>query len=164
MFVVVRPFETKAFPCTSKTFPTGLVPAPKFEIKLRVDAFKEPMFDEFTNKFVVVKALDAKKFPDISSAFPVGLVPIPMFETTTSEKVLTAPETFELVTKTFVVVRAFDAETLGPWNEFTKRLCVFADVQFELTVNRFPNGVAAVPSPIVEELATIFPYKFVVVP
>lgn len=151
------------FPETSNALPVGLVPTPKFETKLRVDAFKEPMFDEFTNKFVVVKALDAKKFPDISSAFPVGLVHIPMFETTTSEKVLTTPEMFELVAKTFVAVRAFEAARLGVWNEPTKRLCVLADVTFAATEKTFPKGTETFP--IVEEPATtIFPYKVVVVP
>jgi hypothetical protein len=162
-FVVAILLETYTFPDTSKVFPVGPIPAPIFETKLRVKTFPVLTFDEFKTKFVVDKALETQTFPDTSSVFPVGPVPILVFDTKTSEKVFMIPETFERPVKTFVVVRAFEAERFGVWTELTKRTDAFVRVTFEPPEKRFPKGTKTFP--IVEEAvpATIFP-KVVVVP
>jgi hypothetical protein len=84
-------------------------------------------------------------------------IPIPIFEVTTSDMVLVIPDEFELITSTFVVVRALEAVTFAACTVVPTRDVVFTEVIFAFVANIFENGTVTFPIPTVEELAKMFP-------
>ena len=63
----------------------------------------------------------------------------------------------DLIAKTLVVVREFEAVTFTDCMVAATRAVVLTEVIFAFVENMFANGTVTFPIPTVEELANMFP-------